>query len=91
MVKEQRIIRFVGHVQGVGFRYTTCRAAGAFDVTGTVRNCLDGAVECVVEGESDEIAAFLQALDDRMGRFIHNRTEVSATYTGRFHAFGVAY
>ena len=91
MVKEQRIIRFVGHVQGVGFRYNTCRAAGAFDVTGSVRNCLDGAVECIVEGEPNEIAAFLQALEDRMGRFIHNRTEVSAPYTGRFHIFGVTY
>ena len=91
MAKEQRIIRFAGHVQGVGFRFNTCRAAGAFDVTGTVRNCPDGAVECVVEGESDEIAAFLQALDDRMGYSIHSRTEASAPYIGRFHAFGVAY
>jgi len=91
MAEEQRIIRFVGSVQGVGFRFTTCRLAGSFDVTGSVRNCSDGSVECIVEGAPDEIAAFLQALEDRMGHFIRGRTEVSAPYTGRFHAFGVAY
>jgi hypothetical protein len=30
-------------------------------------------------------------LEDRMGHFIRSRTEVSAPYTGRFGAFGVAY
>jgi len=91
MVEEQRIIRFAGNVQGVGFRFTTCRLAGSFDVTGSVRNCPDGSVECIVEGAPDEIVAFLQALEDRMGHFIRNRTEVSAPYTGRFRAFGVVY
>ena len=91
MAEEQRIIRFVGSVQGVGFRFTTCRVAGSFDVTGSVRNCPDGGVECIVEGRPDEIAAFLQALEDQMGHFIRNRTEVSAPHTGRFHGFGVAY
>jgi acylphosphatase len=91
MAQEQRIIRFVGNVQGVGFRFTTCRVARAFDITGSVRNCPDGSVECVVEGDTDEIAVFLEAMQDSMGHFIHNRTEVSAPYTGRFHIFGVAY
>jgi len=91
MSEEQRIIRFVGSVQGVGFRFTTCRVAGSFNVTGSVRNCPDGSVECIVEGTSDEIAAFLQALEDRMGYFIRDRSQVSAPHTGRFHAFGVVY
>jgi len=91
MAKEQRIIRFSGNVQGVGFRFTTCRLAGSFDVTGSVRNCSDGSVECIVEGAPDEIAAFLQALEDQMGYFIRDRSEVSAPHTGRFHGFGVMY
>ena len=91
MSQEQRIIKFVGQVQGVGFRFTTCRVAGAFDVTGSVRNCADGSVECIVEGSIDEIEPFLLALDDQMGRFIRSRTEVTAPYSGRYHAFGVAY
>jgi acylphosphatase len=91
MAKEQRIIRFSGNVQGVGFRFTTCRVAGSFDVTGSVRNCPYGSVECIVEGSPDEIAAFLQALEEQMGYFIHNRTEVTAPHTGRFHGFAVVY
>ena len=91
MAEEQRIIRFAGNVQGVGFRFTACRIARSFDVTGSVRNCSDGGVECIVEGGPDEIAAFLGALEDRMGHFIRNRTQVSAPYTGRFGAFTVVY
>lgn len=91
MVEEQRIIRFTGSVQGVGFRFTTCRVAESFDVTGSVRNCSDGGVECVVEGSPDEITAFLQALEDQMGHFIRDRTRVTAPHTGRFHGFGVVY
>ena len=91
MVEEQRIVRFAGNVQGVGFRFTTCRLAGSFDVTGSVRNCPDGSVECIVEGQADEIEAFLVAVEDRMGHFIFDRTQVSAPHTGRFQGFGVTY
>ena len=91
MAEEQRIIRFAGNVQGVGFRFTTCRIAGSFDVTGSVRNCADGAVECIVEGSPDEIEAFVGALEDQMGHFIRDRTEATAPHSGRFDGFFVAY
>ncbi|MDP6045303.1 MAG: acylphosphatase [Phycisphaerae bacterium] len=91
MSQEQRTIRFTGNVQGVGFRFTTCRIAESFDVTGSVRNCPDGAVECIVEGAPDEIDAFVRALEDRMGHFIRDRTEVIAPHTGRFGGFSVSY
>jgi len=89
--QEQRTVKFIGNVQGVGFRFTTCRVAGAFDVTGSVRNCVDGSVECIIEGDRDEIAEFLQAIQDRMGHFIRELTEYSAPYTGRFSDFSVTY
>jgi acylphosphatase len=40
-----------GRVQGVGFRYTTCRVAGSMGITGWVRNRSDGQVEMLVEGD----------------------------------------
>jgi len=89
MSAEQRIIRFVGNVQGVGFRFTTYRAAGAFDVTGTVRNCVDGSVECIVEGAADEIDAFVAAVEDRLSHYIRGRTEATAPYSGRFRSFEI--
>ncbi|WP_426998450.1 acylphosphatase [Pseudarthrobacter sp. N5] len=42
--------RVRGVVQGVGFRYWTARKAEELGLSGTVRNCDDGAVAVVVEG-----------------------------------------
>jgi acylphosphatase len=60
---RQRVhFRFMGHVQGVGFRATTCYVARGFEVAGWVRNADDGSVEMVVEGEPEEVEAFLIGL-----------------------------
>ena len=91
MTGEQRIVVFSGMVQGVGFRYTACRVAGGFDVTGTVRNLPDGGVECVVEGDAAEIDAFLEAIGQRMNEYIRRRTQHTAPYAGKYAAFTVAY
>ena len=42
--------RIHGYVQGVSFRYYTLRQAQTLELTGYVRNCLDGSVEVVAEG-----------------------------------------
>ena len=55
---------YEGHVQGVGFRYTTKSIAMGFDVTGWVRNLSDGRVELQVEGEDDEVDDFLKELEE---------------------------
>ena len=91
MAKEQRIVRFTGTVQGVGFRFTACRVAAGFDVTGYVRNCSDGSVECAAEGERSEIDAFLAELEDRMRGCIRGRTQQTAPCSGQFGDFGMRY
>lgn len=53
---------YSGHVQGVGFRYTVKSITRGFDVTGLVRNLLDGRVELVAEGTRQELEEFLQAV-----------------------------
>ena len=68
----RREVTFSGHVQGVGFRYTTQDIARRFDVRGYVRNLSDGNVELVVEGTPDEIARFIAAIHERMGSFIRD-------------------
>jgi len=88
---EQRIVHFKGNVQGVGFRYTTCRVAGGFDLTGRVRNLPDGSVECIVEGERKEIDAFLNELRGAMGGYIRDETQQTASARGKYSDFGVAY
>lgn len=91
MARQRRVILFSGNVQGVGFRYTACRAASGHDVTGAVRNLSDGRVECVVEGEPPEIDAFLEDLRERMRGYIAGESSQVLPYTGQFRGFGVGY
>ncbi|MFP3938262.1 MAG: acylphosphatase [Phycisphaerae bacterium] len=91
MAHQQRIVYFSGTVQGVGFRFTTVRVAGGYDVTGTVRNLPDGRVEVVAEGETEEIDRFLEDLTRRMGRYIRRRDEQTAEPTGKYRDFSVSF
>ena len=51
---ERRVTaRFDGHVQGVGFRYTTVHLAAELSVRGFVQNEIDGSVTVVAEGPED--------------------------------------
>ncbi|MFY8215071.1 MAG: acylphosphatase [Chthoniobacterales bacterium] len=56
------IVHYAGRVQGVGFRFTAKSLARGFDVVGTIKNLPDGRVEQHVQGDADEVDAFLQAL-----------------------------
>lgn len=59
--KVRRVrLRIIGRVQGVGFRYSALEAARRIGVCGWVRNCDDGAVEAVAEGEQAAIAQFVR-------------------------------
>ena len=55
-------IFYEGNVQGVGFRWSVRHIAKGFDVTGWVRNLADGRVELQVNGEDEEVRAFLEAV-----------------------------
>lgn len=57
---------FTGHVQGVGFRYTTLQISKEFEVTGFVKNLFDGRVQVEAEGERPEVDAFVKTIEDRM-------------------------
>jgi acylphosphatase len=62
--------RVSGLVQGVGYRYFAYREAGAFEISGYVKNLLDGRVEVFAEGPREQLEQFLGRL--RLGpRFGH--------------------
>ena len=44
-----------GRVQGVGFRYSVRQRAASAGVAGWVRNCSDGSVEAVFEGDDEAV------------------------------------
>ena len=62
----RRDVIYSGRVQGVGFRWTTKHIAANYSVTGSVENRDDGTVFLAVEGEKDEVAAFMEAIATRM-------------------------
>ena len=67
---------FEGHVQGVGFRWTVRHIAKGFDLTGWVRNLIDGRVEMQASGEEAEVRAFLDAIgQSELRALIRKQTE----------------
>ncbi len=88
---ERIDVYYRGQVQGVGFRYTTRAAATSCNVTGFVRNLPDGRVHVVVEGEQDEVARFLEQIQDRLGHYIRESQSSISAATGEFTDFEVAF
>jgi acylphosphatase len=67
---------YEGNVQGVGFRFTVRYIAKGFDVTGFVRNLADGRVELQVNGEEEEVRAFLDGIgQSELHGLIRKQTE----------------
>ena len=63
-------------MQGVGFRWSVRDVAKGFDVTGWVRNLLDGRVELQVTGEENEVRAFLDRIaQGELHALIRKQTE----------------
>ena len=53
---------FKGSVQGVGFRYTARDMARESGITGWVKNCPDGSVHLLAEGEAVAVEALVGRL-----------------------------
>lgn len=88
---QRRQIFYSGHVQGVGFRYTTRQIAGKYAVTGFVRNLPDGRAELVAEGIEAELTAFLAAIDERLGSHIRSTAVDRRGATGEYASFQITH
>ena len=82
-------VYFTGHVQGVGFRYSTLQVAKEFEVTGCVRNLADGRVQLDVEGSINHINAFVAAVEERMHGYIRRVDRSSVTGPAKYHDFRI--
>jgi acylphosphatase len=89
--QQRREVRYHGHVQGVGFRFTARRIASTHDVTGFVRNLPDGSVQVVVEGVRDEVDRCLGAIALSMEEHIDRADMTEAMATGEFTVFDVRF
>lgn len=80
---------FSGHVQGVGFRFTTMQIAHEFEIAGYVRNLPDGRVQLEAEGRADEISAFVAAIEERMHGFVRQTERTANQREAQFSGFGL--
>jgi acylphosphatase len=84
-------IFYSGHVQGVGFRYTTKTVAAGFEISGIVRNLSDGRVELIAEGAREELEAFRAAIRDAGLRpFIRDENVSWDAAQNEFRGFEIA-
>jgi len=80
---------FTGHVQGVGFRYSTLQVAKEFEVTGRVRNLTDGRVQLDAEGNIRDVNAFVAVVEERMHGYIRRVERSSATGPAKYNDFRI--
>lgn len=59
-MKCTKHIHLYGRVQGVFFRESLSRKARELCLTGWVRNCADGSLESVLQGDETAVAAAIQ-------------------------------
>ncbi len=79
-----------GWVQGVFFRTSTVQEAKRLGIKGWVRNCTDGSVEVVAEGNKKKIDQFIQwCHQGPAGAQVHNVQLHWKDHQGAFENFSI--
>jgi len=81
-----------GIVQGVFFRVSTIEESSKLGLTGWVKNCTDGRVEAVFEGETDKIEQIVEwCKKGPPGAVVRNVETVWEQATGEYDSFTIKY
>ena len=80
---------FSGHVQGVGFRYTVMQVAREFEIAGYVSNLTDGRVQLEAEGTAADVAAFVEAVQEKMHGYIRKVERNGRLRTAEYRGFSI--
>ena len=81
-----------GRVQGVFFRASTIEESCKLGLTGWVKNCPDGRVEAVFEGDIDKIEQVLEwCKKGPLGAVVKNVETIWEQATGDYDSFSIKY
>ncbi len=81
-----------GIVQGVFYRASTIEESGKLSLTGWVKNCSDGRVEAVFEGDIDKIEQIVEwCKKGPPGAEVSNIETVWERATGEYDSFTIKY
>ncbi len=81
-----------GRVQGVFFRASTIEESCKLGLTGWVRNCPDGRVEAVFEGDIDKIDRILEwCKKGPPGAVVRNVETIWEQANGEYDSFSIKY
>jgi acylphosphatase len=81
-----------GIVQGVFFRASTIEESSKLGLTGWVKNCPDGSVEAVFEGDMDKIDQILAwCKKGPPGAVVRNVETIWEQTTGEYDSFSMKY
>ena len=82
---------FKGHVQGVGFRYTTGRIARQYDLNGYVKNLPNASVEAMFQGTETNIQACINEIQDAFNGYIRETKSTDKPVNPQYHDFRIAF
>lgn len=81
-----------GRVQGVFYRQSTMEMARDIGLTGRVRNCPDGTVAAIFEGDSDQVKAAVEWCEHGPPAARVDKVEADwQDYRGEFDTFKITY
>jgi acylphosphatase len=91
MANTARHIIFIGHVQGVGFRFTAHRMARRHQLTGWVRNLPDGSVEMFAQGPTNDIDDCIADIQQSFSGYLRETKIQQSTPNTRFTDFRITF
>lgn len=92
LMKVRAHIIVSGIVQGVFFRFNTMKKAQECGVNGWVKNCRDGKVEVLCEGEKDNVQLLVSwCKKGPDGSFVSATEVIWEEYIGEFNTFQITY
>ncbi len=91
MERTAKNIIFKGHVQGVGFRYTTYNITKRYDVCGFVRNLPDGTVELFIQGPSQDVENCIADIQESFSGYLRGTKVTTISQNPAYSDFRIAY